>query len=90
MWSTWEAQILETVIKRHSKVNAQLRAQKKKTDYVIFVMVGDVADQGHAVPYSSTNVLTSVFVRCRHLGCACWLLTQRIELDDSSAAHAIA
>ena len=27
--------------------------------------------------HSSTNVLTSLFVRGRHLGCACWLLTQK-------------
>ena len=27
--------------------------------------------------HSSTNVLTSLFVRGRHLGVACWLLTQK-------------
>ena len=27
--------------------------------------------------HSATNVLTSLFCRGRHLGCACWLLTQK-------------
>ena len=30
--------------------------------------------------HSSTNVLTSLFVRGRHLGCACWLLTQKLRV----------
>ena len=37
----------------------------------------DFADQGEKVMHSSTNVLTSLFVRGRHLGCACWLSTQK-------------
>ena len=68
---------MEKLIKRHSKVNAHLKAQKKKKGYVILVLVDDFADQGEKVLHSSTNVLTSLFVRGRHLGCACWLLTQK-------------
>ena len=37
----------------------------------------DFADQGEKVMHSSTNVLTSLFVRGRHLGVSCWLLTQK-------------
>ena len=77
MWDTWEPQILEKLIKRHSKVNAHLKAQGKKKGYCICVLVDDFADQGEKVMHSSTNVLTSLFVRGRHLGCACWLLTQK-------------
>ncbi len=77
MWSTWEPQVLEKLIKRHSKVNAHLKAQGKRRGYVICVLVDDFADQGDKVLHSSTNVLTSLFVRGRHLGCACWLLTQK-------------
>ena len=72
MWDTWEPQILEKLIKRHSKVNAHLKAQGKKKGFVICVLVDDFADQGEKVMHSSTNVLTSLFVRGRHLGCACW------------------
>ena len=63
--------------KRHSKVNAHLKAQGKKRGYVICVLVDDFADQGEKVMHSSTNVLTSLFVRGRHLGVAAWLLTQK-------------
>ena len=30
--------------------------------------------------HASTNVLTSLFVRGRHLGFACWLLTQKLRI----------
>ena len=30
--------------------------------------------------HSSTNVLTSCFVRSRHIGVACWLLTQKLKI----------
>ena len=77
MWHTWEPQILEKLIKRHSKVNAHLKQQKKTRGYAICVLVDDWADSGDKVMHSSTNILTSLFVRGRHLGCACWLLTQK-------------
>ena len=80
MWDTWEPQVLEKLIKRHAKVNAHLKAQGKRTGYVINAIVDDFADSGDKVMHSSTNVLTSLFVRGRHLGCACWLLTQKLKV----------
>ena len=77
MWHTWEPQIIERLIARHSKVNAHLKAQGAKKGYAINFTVDDWADQGEKVMHSSTNVLTSLFVRGRHLGCSCWLLTQK-------------
>ena len=44
------------------------------------VLVDDFADAGEKVMHSSTNILTSLFVRGRHLGCACWLLTQKLRV----------
>ena len=44
------------------------------------VLVDDFADAGENVMHSSTNILTSLFVRGRHLGCACWLLTQKLRV----------
>ena len=72
MWHTWEPQIIEKIIKRHSKVNAHLKAQGKKKGFVVMFLIDDWADSGEKVMHSSTNVLTSLFVRGRHLGCACW------------------
>ena len=80
MWSTWERQISEKLMARHAKVNAHLKAQGKKKGYVICCLVDDFADQGEKVMHSSTNVLTSLFVRGRHLGCCCWLLTQKLKV----------
>ena len=80
MWDTWEPQVLEKLIKRHSKVNAHLKAQGKKKGYLICAVVDDFADQGEKVMHSSTNVLTSCFVRGRHTGTCCWLLTQKLKV----------
>ena len=80
MWSTWEPQVLEKLIRRHAKVNAHLKAQGKKKGYVILFLIDDFADQGEKVMHSSTNVLTSLFVRGRHMGCAAWLLTQKLRV----------
>ena len=54
---------------RYSLAPCESKGTKKNRD--------DFADQGEKVLHSSTNVLTSLFVRGRHLGCACWLLTQK-------------
>jgi len=43
-------------------------------------LVDDFGDQGEKVMHSSTNVLTSLSVRGRHLGCCCWLLTQKLKV----------
>ena len=64
------------IIERHKRVNAHLKAKKHKKGYVILVLIDDFADQGDKVMHSSTHILTSLFVRGRHLGCACWLFTQ--------------
>ena len=46
----------------------------------MLVLVDDFADAGDKVMHSSTNVLTSLFVRGRHTGCACWLLSQNTRV----------
>ena len=48
---------------------------------MVLVLIDDFADQGDKVMHSSTQILTSLFVRGRHLGCACWLLTQKLRVD---------
>ena len=80
MWDTWEPAVLEKLIERHKKVNAHLKAKKHKKGYVVLAIADDFADQGDKVMHSSTNILTSLFVRGRHLGCACWLLTQKLRV----------
>ena len=40
----------------------------------------DFADAGEKVMHNSTNILTSLFARGRQLGCACWLLTQKLRV----------
>ena len=47
---------------------------------MILVLIDDFADQGDKVMHSSTNILTSLFVRGRHLGGACWLRTQQLRV----------
>ena len=80
MWDTWEPKKLESLIERHKKVNQYLKAKKQKKGFCILVLVDDFADAGDKVMHSSTNVLTSLFVRGRHIGASCWLLTQKLRV----------
>ena len=80
MWDEWKPDVLERLIERHKKVNAYLKHKKQNCGYVILVLVDDFADAGEKVTHSNTNILTSLFVRGRHLGCACWLLTQKLRV----------
>ena len=57
-----------------------MKAKKQKKGHVILVLVDDFADAGEKVTRNSTNILTSLFVRGRHLGCACWLLTPKLRV----------
>ena len=47
---------------------------------MVLVLIDDFADQGDKVMHTSKNILTSLFVLGRHLGCACWLLTQKLRV----------
>ena len=80
MWDTWEPKELEALIERHKKVNAYLKAKKQKKGLCLLVLVDDSAGAGDKVMHSSTHVLTSLFVRGRHTGCACWLLSQKTRV----------
>ena len=80
LWSTWEPEVLEKLVARHAKVNAHMKEKKLKKGFAALVLVDDFADAGEKVMHSSTNVLTSLFVRGRHLGAACWLLTQKLRV----------
>ena len=46
----------------------------------MLTLVDDFADAGEKVMHSSTNILTSLFVRGRHLWCAGLLLTQKLRV----------
>ena len=80
MWDTWEPQITEELIAKHRAVNQYLKAKKQKTGYTILFAIDDWADSGDKVMHNSTNVLTSLFVRGRHIGASCWLLTQKLRV----------
>ena len=49
---------------------------------MVLVLIDDFADQGDKVMHSSTNILTSLFVRGRHLGVACWMLAQKLRVNS--------
>ena len=65
------------LIEQHKNVNAHLKAKKHMKGCAILCRIDDFADAGDKVMHSSTNILTSLYVRGRHLGCACWILTQK-------------
>ena len=57
-----------------------LKQRSKHEVFCVCVICDDFADQGDRVMHSSTNILTSLFVRGRHLGVACWMLTQKLKV----------
>ena len=79
MWDTWEPKKLEALIERHKKVNAYLKAKKQKKGFNLLVLCDDFADSP-AILHSANNILTSLFVRGRHTGCACWILSQKARV----------
>ena len=84
MWDTWEPQIIEKLIAKHRSVNQYLKAKKQNTGYCVLTIIDDFRDAGDKVMHSSTNVLTSLFVRGRHIGASCWLLTQKLRVISNS------
>ena len=68
MWDTWGPQIIEKLIAKHRSVNQYLKAKKQKTGYCVLTLIDDFSDAGDKVMHNSTNVLTSLFVRGRHIG----------------------
>ena len=84
MWDTWEPEIIEKLIAKHRSVNQYLKSKKQKTGYTILFVIDDFADAGDKVMHSSTNVLTSLFVRGRHIGAACWLLSQKLRVISNT------
>ena len=79
MWDTWEPTKLEALIERHKKVNAYLKAKKQKKWFNLLVLCDDFADSP-AILHSANNILTSLFVRGRHTGCDCWILSQQARV----------
>ena len=63
MWDTREPEIIEKLIAKHRSVNQYLESKKQKSGYTILFTIDDFADSGDKVMHSSTNALTSLFVR---------------------------
>ena len=80
MWSTWEPQILEELIERHTKVNAHLKRKRHKKGYVILALVDDSADQGDRVMHSSTNTFDKPI--CTGASPGCGVLDVDAEVAD--------
>ena len=78
MWDSWEPEALERAIARHGRVNAHMKQKKRRRGFAALVLVDDFADDPK-VMHSTSNALTSLFVRGRHSGVACWLLTQKLR-----------
>ena len=68
------------LIAKHRTVNQYLKAKKQKTGYCVLTIIDEFSDAGDKVMHSSTDVLTSRFVRGRHIGASCWLLTQKFRV----------
>ena len=76
MFSEWDPSVLSGLIEQHAKVNKALKKHKKKKGFVALALIDDLADDPRI---HGMGPLATIFVRGRHLGVACWILTQKLR-----------
>jgi hypothetical protein len=72
-----EKALLQTVEGQMAKIKELKAAKSKKPLPQILVIVDDHADSPQ-VMHSSSNILTTLFVRGRHGGISCWISSQKL------------
>ncbi len=76
--SEWDEKVLiEIMDKQKAKIKELKLANSKKPLPQILVICDDWADRLD-IMHSAGNVLTTLFVRGRHLGSSCWISSQKL------------
>ena len=76
MWSEWDPNVLSKLIEGHAKINGALKKHKRKKGFVALALIDDLADDPRI---HGMGPLATIFVRGRHMGVACWILTQKLR-----------
>ncbi len=83
--SEWdEAALREIQDVQRDKIRKLKDAKSRKPLPQVLTIIDDFADRWD-VMHSATNVLTTLFIRGRHLGSSCWLSSQKLTAITSVA-----
>ena len=76
--SEWnEAALKDIMDQQREKIRQLKEAKSKKPLPQVLTIIDDFADR-HDVMHAASNILTTLFVRGRHLGSSCWLSSQKL------------
>jgi hypothetical protein len=83
--SEWDEPALRQILdQQRDKIKKLKDAKSKKPLPQVLTIIDDFADRWD-VMHSATNVLTTLFIRGRHLGSCCWLSSQKLTAITSVA-----
>ncbi len=83
--SEWDEAALRAVLDtQRDKIKKLKDAKSKKPLPQVLTIIDDFADRWD-VMHSATNILTTLFIRGRHLGSSCWLSSQKLTAITSVA-----
>lgn len=83
--SEWDETALRQILdEQRDKIKKLKDAKTKKPLPQVLTIIDDFADRWD-VMHSATNVLTTLFIRGRHLGSSCWLSSQKLTAITSVA-----
>ena len=77
----WDVERLSAIISRQRGAVAKAKRMGHKTLPQIMIVVDDLADNKRVV---RGDLLSNIFIRGRHFGCNCIVLTQRYRLLDQN------
>ena len=76
--SEWDEAALRQILdEQREKIRKQKDAKTKKALPQTLTIIDDFADRWD-VMHSATNILTTLFIRGRHLGSSCWVSSQKL------------
>jgi hypothetical protein len=76
--SDWDEPVLRQILdEQRSKIKKAKDAKTKKPLPQVLTIIDDFADR-HDIMHAASNVLTTLFIRGRHLGSSCWLSSQKL------------
>ncbi len=83
--SEWDEPALRQILdEQRDKIKKLKDAKSKKPLPQVLTIIDDFADRWD-VMHSATNILTTLFVRGRHLGSSCWISSQKLTAITSVA-----
>ena len=75
---------VETLDQHREKIRVLKAAKSKRHLPQILVIIDDYADRWD-IMHRAASILTTLFIRGRHMGCSCWISSQKLTAISSVA-----